>query len=588
MKHFNTIVDNIDQLTDFLALDSVSSAAKSARSILVQIYAGRLDQELIGKVIASLESAMPEAVIVGTTSAGEISQGRTFVESLLVSIAIFQSSNLQSVAIDCPSKGEYATGKAIAKAFSAIPDLQGILLLAPPTRINCAHVLEGIEQARPGTFVFGGGAADVLPDRRPRVFRHRDTYENGCVAIAFSGASLHIENHISLNWKPIGPRISLTDVDGFCIRAIDGKPALDVYRKYLGIGLDEEEIYLLEFPLLIERRDSLIARNPVSASEDGCVTLVADVASGETARLGYLDVDSVINDIDSVLQSLEAFSPEAIFIYSCICRRFTLQEDVDCETRPFQAAAPVAGFYTSGEFCRMNDQLQLLNSSQVMIAMREGSHKQTPKRTTVATLEEKDHYRFRHARITSRLFQFITALTEQVEQANQQLVYQAEHDGLTGALNRRALDAKIESELSRSERYGRTLAVVMFDLDHFKRFNDDFGHAAGDLVLKSVVAAVNQVMRGSDTLYRYGGEEFLLLLPEATIKGAVSVAEKARARIEAMNLSYDGQKLPTVTISLGVSCYPMQGKDSRSLIKMADAALYQSKEQGRNRVTVAE
>jgi diguanylate cyclase (GGDEF)-like protein len=590
MKHITATIATVEQAAEFLEHETVQDAASSARSVLVQFFVGHRDDAWIKDVVEATQKSLPHAVIVGITSAGEICAGCVSLESTVVSVAFFRSASLYPVAFDCLRGSEYATGKAIADALCSIPELQGILLLAPPTRVNCAKVLKGIEDGLPETPVFGGGAAETLDCKQPRVFLQGGLFERGCVAVGLAGRDLHVETQVFLGWQALGPRMTLTNVKGFDIRSIDGNPALEAYRKYLGIRPGDEDIYLIEFPLLIERHGAQIARNPVSSDKDGCVTLVADIYQGETARLGYLDVDAALENTAAALATLEKFAPEAVFLYSCICRRFTLQQDVELETRPFQAMAPVAGFFTSGEFCRNGARLQLLNSSQIVVAMREGDAVPVlpPSDSgTAATATAMDRYRFRHARITSRLFHFISALSDELEEANRRLLYLAEHDALTGALNRRVLDAILNAELSRSARYGRPFSFVMFDLDHFKRFNDNYGHAAGDLVLKSVADTVRKAIRSSDALYRYGGEEFLLLLPETAMSGALEIAEKAREAIARLLLCCAEKTLPGITASFGVACYPEHGKDGVAVLNAADVALYSAKEQGRNRVSPA-
>ncbi|HLF96523.1 MAG TPA: GGDEF domain-containing protein [Methylococcaceae bacterium] len=587
MKHFSAIVDSVEQAAEFLGGKAVQDAAASARSALVQVFVGHRDEMWIGRVVEAIGPVLPHAVIVGISSAGEIADGRVSVESTVVSASFFHSASLHPFALASTPGDEHAAGKAIAEAFRAIPDLKGILLLAPATRVDCAAVLRGIESGLPDTPVFGGGAAETLASKQPRVFLDTRLFERGCVAVALAGAGLHLETHVFLGWKALGPKMTLTDVANFDICSIDGHPALDAYRKYLGITPGDEDIYLIEFPLLIERHGALIARNPVSSGKEGCVTLVADIYQGETARLGYLDVDSVMQNARDTRAMLERQSPEAIYLYSCICRRFTLQQDVELETRPFQSLAPVAGFFTSGEFCRSGDHLQLLNSTQVVVALREGDAKAVPAQQEAGSATATDRYRFRHARITSHLFHFISALSEEVEEANRRLLYLAEHDALTGALNRRVLDATLDAEVSRAARYGRPLSFAMFDLDHFKRFNDDYGHPAGDHVLQSVADAVRHTIRDSDTLYRYGGEEFLLLLPETAMSGALGMAEKVREAIGRLSLHVAGQALPAVSTSFGVACYPHHGNSGLVVLNAADAALYRAKESGRNRVCPA-
>lgn len=587
MQHFSASVETAGQAEEFCRGEAVKTAAASARSTLGQIFVGHRDDAWIGELTAVLEKALPGAVVVGSTSAGEIVEGRVALESTVVSLSFFKATILRSFALACYRGNEDETGKAVAEAFRAVPDLKGILLLAPATRLDCAALLRGIESVLPDTPVFGGGAAETLASRQPRVFLHDQRFESGCVAVALAGSALHVEAQAFLGWKALGPRMTLTGVTDYDICTIDGNPALDAYRKYLGISPGDEDIYLIEFPLLIERYGAFIARNPVSSGNDGRVTLVADVYPNETARFGYLDVDLLLEYTDQMRETLGQYAPEAIYLYSCICRRFTLQQDVELETRPFQSLAPVAGFFTSGEFCRRGAHLQLLNSTQVVVALREGDAGPLSPRQDEQTPSATDRYRVRHARMTSRLFHFIAALSEELEAANRRLLYLAEHDALTGMLNRRVLDATLDVEISRSQRYGRPLSFVIFDLDHFKHFNDEYGHAAGDLVLRSVADTVRRVVRESDSFYRYGGEEFLLLLPETGLCGALGMAEKVRETIGRLVLHTDGKALPAVTASFGVACYPDHGNEGRVVLNAADAALYRAKEEGRNRVAPA-
>ena len=156
-------------------------------------------------------------------------------------------------------------------------------------------------------------------------------------------------------------------------------------------------------------------------------------------------------------------------------------------------------------------------------------------------------------------------------------------DGLTGLYNRRHLDNTLDTEYHRAARTGTSLAVVMFDIDHFKKFNDTHGHDQGDRVLQAVACNFRDALRKYDLACRYGGEEFVGILPNTTLEGAFCVAERLRADIEAAEV--DGLK---VTISLGVAAFPeISVSAPEALIEAADAALYRSKAQGRNRTTRA-
>lgn len=160
-------------------------------------------------------------------------------------------------------------------------------------------------------------------------------------------------------------------------------------------------------------------------------------------------------------------------------------------------------------------------------------------------------------------------------------------DGLTGLYNRRYLEEALQRELSRATRSAKPFSLIMIDIDHFKRFNDKFGHDAGDFVLSTFARAIAGGIRSSDVACRYGGEELAIILPEAGAEGAAGRAEALRAAIRATVLSHRGQSLPGATASFGVASYPAHAANIEDLMKAADKALYLAKESGRDRVCVA-
>lgn len=157
-------------------------------------------------------------------------------------------------------------------------------------------------------------------------------------------------------------------------------------------------------------------------------------------------------------------------------------------------------------------------------------------------------------------------------------------DGLTGIYNRRYFEQRILEELERSVRYNGSMALLMIDIDLFKKLNDEFGHLLGDEVLRQVSSIFEQHLRKLDVVCRYGGEEFAILVPETPGNRAVGVAEKLRKIIEGWN--FPGVPRP-VTISVGVAEFPTDGRTRDELMKAADDALYLAKQQGRNRVVAA-
>lgn len=587
MQHFCATCADESQLAAFLEAEAVQVALVGANSVLVQIFAGTGDRHNLRSVLALIRTLLPTAVVAGCSSAGEICEGRVIRQALVVSLSIFSAATLQPVLLHCQQGEEFATGAEIAAQLTSFVEPRGLLLLAPPGRIDCSHLIDGLATVPSTVTVFGGGASTADEARSAFVFLGEDIKENAVVAIALCGATLHVRCLTSLAWKALGPPVRVTRSDGLLLRGIDGKPAAEFYHRYLGTAGDEQ-LAMLEFPMLVEREGRVLARNPVAVNGDGSLALYADVHAGEKVRMGYIDVDRIIDDALDHRSSLAQFGVEAVFIYSCVCRRFTLQDDTQLETLPFHEIAPTAGFFTHGEFSTVDGKPLLHNSTEVVVGLREGDGASPPVLHVSDAPVVDDPYRLRHIRMTSRLFKFIATLTEELAQANQALKDLAERDPLTGIFNRRVFNERLALEIARCLRHGGSVSIALLDIDHFKQINDTYGHLAGDRILHSLGAAVEGALRQTDTLFRYGGEEFAILMPETPAQGASQAAERVRLAIETHRTrGDDGRSLPPVTASLGLATYPVHGAGARSLLIAADLALYRAKAAGRNRVASA-
>jgi diguanylate cyclase (GGDEF)-like protein len=161
---------------------------------------------------------------------------------------------------------------------------------------------------------------------------------------------------------------------------------------------------------------------------------------------------------------------------------------------------------------------------------------------------------------------------------------QSIRDGLTGLFNRHFMQISLERELSRAARRKQVLAVFMLDLDHFKKFNDTFGHAAGDTVLKGVAEIFRTSIRAEDIACRYGGEEFTIMLPDVTPAIALERAESIRRAVATLVLPLERESSAEITVSIGVALYPEDGESAEVLLRRADMALYRAKRLGRNQV----
>jgi diguanylate cyclase (GGDEF)-like protein len=186
--------------------------------------------------------------------------------------------------------------------------------------------------------------------------------------------------------------------------------------------------------------------------------------------------------------------------------------------------------------------------------------------------------------------QRVTDLHAELDRHRAELAHLARHDPLTGLGNRRSLEEDLGVLHARSQRYGRRFALAMCDIDRFKTYNDTHGHQAGDQALRAVAATIAQELRGGDSVYRYGGEEFLLILPEQTPDTAMVAVERVRSAVQRLAIPQPAAGLGgTLTLSAGIAAFdPDEAPTAEQLLQRADAALYRAKAAGRNQLALAD
>jgi len=188
-----------------------------------------------------------------------------------------------------------------------------------------------------------------------------------------------------------------------------------------------------------------------------------------------------------------------------------------------------------------------------------------------------------HRNLLIAVGQELTVALANVE-LRESLREQSIRDPLTGLYNRRHMEEILDAELHRSRRSGKSIGLIMADLDHFKKFNDAYGHMAGDLLLKAVANLIRNIIRVEDTACRYGGEEFLIIFPAAGLQDTYTRAIQIQKEVRKITFSYEQQQLGNMTISMGVASFPENGNEASELIRTADEALYRAKDEGRDRV----
>lgn len=218
----------------------------------------------------------------------------------------------------------------------------------------------------------------------------------------------------------------------------------------------------------------------------------------------------------------------------------------------------------------VNHHLLLTKNQELIEALKDKNEK--------LILKEKELLNFNQT-----LEQKVEERTFELKEANEKLSELAMTDSLTKVLTRRAIFTKFNEEIDRAARYKRPLVIAMVDVDHFKKFNDTEGHVLGDEALKKIAQAFCTNLRKSDAVGRYGGEEFLLVLPETKLQSAREIAERLRHNIE--TISFQGQKEEAyLTVSMGLAAFPEHGTNADDLVQAADHGLYTAKQKGRNQI----
>ena len=208
---------------------------------------------------------------------------------------------------------------------------------------------------------------------------------------------------------------------------------------------------VIEFPLLIERHGIQYAKTPMEVNEENAIKFITDLEEGEIVCIGYGNPSVMIEKANDIQNRIQTFNPEAVFLYSCICRRFLLQSEVDLETRPFETIAPTSGFYTYGEIYSQGKYVMLLNATMVAVSMKErdGKKLENGNEKRIEKSKSLDPFTSQHSRIISRLVNFIRVVTEELEDANNEARRLAERDYLTQAYNRMKAHDSIKNEIKR-------------------------------------------------------------------------------------------------------------------------------------------
>jgi len=427
MKQLNYSISSIKSLTDILQSRQIEEYQNS-QSQLIQIFSAKSNIDWYQLLGEEIRNTFPKAIITGASTAGEINEGKIHTDSTVIMFTFFESSSLNMFSHECTQGNEEIIGKAILNDVESLDlDTKGILLLSTPFSNDSSKLFKSITEHNLSYPVFGGCAGDYENKKNTIIFDGKRCFKQGVVAVAISGNDLFIEAFTYLGWQALSKEMTITEIDDMSVKTIDGNPAISVYRKYLGIKPDDNFfLSVLEFPFLFSRNDLTIARVPFFANEkEGSIQFAADIKVGEKFRIGYGNPETITTESIYFQNKMLDFQPNAIFLFSCICRRFLLQKDVDLETIPLNSIAPAAGFYTFGEYFAHENKNGLLNSTLVAVGIREGvkAIKNKPELQIPKIKPEQnfDPFENQHTRIISSLLYYINVTIKELEEQNQLL-----------------------------------------------------------------------------------------------------------------------------------------------------------------------
>jgi len=365
MTSINTYYAGKEALHSFVAHEKVQDSA----SLLIQIFTASTDENFISTLLSELDLLLPHAVIIGSTTDGEIMNGEVSSHKTVLSFTQFKHTTLRAAAIE-DKYDSYGSGRSLANMLIE-KDTKLLITFVDGLHTNAEAFLKGIDGVNEDITVVGGLAGDNSAFVETLVFTKDQILKQGAVGVALNSTQLHIHTDHSFNWNPIGNDLEVTEAEGNRVYTIDGRSAVDTYAHYLGEDIAKGLPSVgAEFPLIVNRDGVNIARAVISKEEDGSLSLGGNLYKGEKVRIGYGDRKEILEKSKKIYSGISQKPSEAIFIYSCMARRYFMGDEIESETLPLHAIAPVSGFFTYGEFFTSTKK-ELLNKTMTLVSLSE-------------------------------------------------------------------------------------------------------------------------------------------------------------------------------------------------------------------------
>ncbi|MDF1874821.1 diguanylate cyclase [Sulfurimonas sp. SAG-AH-194-I05] len=368
MKHAVHEYTTNDKLKDWIHSYTLTN------SILIQIFSGVLDTKIVQNVLNILRKEIPEAIVIGASTSGEILDGTMKEETIIISISmsIFDKTILKSMhAIGKDSK---EMGHDVVSAIIE-DDTKSIIMFADGLKCNGDEILYGLEDVVSDDIVVSGGMSGDNGNFEKTFCIHGDKiFEAGIVAVSLSNPTLEVFRTYNLSWRPIGKRMKITKSKGNIIYELDNKPIKEIYSKYLGSQVVAHmPASTIEFPLIINENNIDIARSMIALTDDNGIMYAGAIPKGKEVRFGIGSPSMLAQSANKTYSIASQQSIEGLYIYSCSARKMFIGRELESEFTPLATIAPLVGFFTYGEFYHGYKSNKLLNITTTTLGLAEYS-----------------------------------------------------------------------------------------------------------------------------------------------------------------------------------------------------------------------
>lgn len=593
MKQFSFNYCNADSFEGELIEFAEKLKTISNCGVIFRIFSEILDKSVINAIGKSIEKVFPEADYMGCSTSGNIIDCRPS-ENITVVCTVFEKPSTRHMirSFSLPEDDAKSAADGIINIVNENPWVKAIEIYFTIISKSYTEFCRKINVLNPDIQVFGGVAcSDDITSSDSFVFTKSEGYLSKSIAVVFYGGDdFHVHSIKTTGWKQLKRKFRVTKSNGSTLYELDNIPAYEVYRRYLAIPNDENFFFnTLEFPLLYEHDNTTILRVPVASNQDGSITLSSDIEEGAIVRFSYGDPRTVVEKISNDSCMVSEFQPDIIHIFSCAARRaFWNTNESTYELSSLKNIAPSSGFFSHGEFVRKDGFLNQHNVTLVIAFMREGEKKSIYSEKESHSAIESDL--IGKMPLVSRLATFIAESARELEEYNSRLQLINEKlkqasiiDGLTGLFNRHEIQSRIEKSLENVQKSG--FSIIMLDIDNFKQVNDTYGHQRGDeviIALSNIIRSKQLTASGEHSSGRWGGEEFMVLLPDTKLSTASFIAELIRNCFSEITF----QNMRSQTVSVGVTQANINDTID-TICTRVDSALYKAKKSGKN-IVVAE